>query len=82
VLSRKIADEIAEIEGVEEVEIYLLSQIGYPINDPAEACARVITSGNTTVSELESEIEEVMKKNIEHVKQITDLVVEGKLTVF
>lgn len=81
-LSRKIADEIAEIDGIEEVEVYLLSQIGHPINDPAEACARVITSGDTTVSELESDIEEVMKRNIEHVKQITDLVVEGKLTVF
>ncbi len=81
-LARKIAGEISELEGIEEVQIYLLSQIGHPINDPAEACARVITSQNTMVSELETEIRDIMEKNIENVKQITESIVEGKLTVF
>jgi S-adenosylmethionine synthetase len=81
-LANKIARNIAEIEGIEEVHIYLLSQIGHAINNPAEACARIITDSNTTIPELKSEVEEVMYKNIENVKHITDLVVEGKLTVF
>ncbi len=81
-LAKKIADEIAELDGIEEVQIYLLSQIGHPINDPAEACARVITNENTQLSELESDVKEIMSKNIEKITQITEMVVAGKLTVF
>lgn len=81
-LSKKIAHEIADVAGVEEVQIYLLSQIGRPINDPARACAKVITDANTTVDELESDITEIMSHNIENIKQITEMVVAGKLTVF
>ncbi len=81
-LAMRIANNIAELEGIEEVQIYLLSQIGHHINDPAEACARVITSNNTTLNELKPEIKDIMQRHIENVKQITDLVVEGKLNVF
>jgi len=66
---------------IEKVQIYLLSQIGHPINDPAEACAKIITN-NGTLSEVKSEIEEIMSSNIENVRKITDLVVGRKLTVF
>ena len=81
-LSYQMANEIAELPGIEEVQIYLLSQIGHPINDPAEACARIITDQNSTLPELKSDVEEVMQKHIEDVRHITDLVVEGKLSVF
>lgn len=81
-LSKRVADDIAELEGIEEVQVYLLSQIGHPINNPAEACAKIITDANSTVSELKSEIEEIMSKNIENVRHITELVVQGKLNVF
>lgn len=81
-LAKKIAGEIAELDGIEEVQIYLLSQIGHPINDPAEACAKVITDENTTLPELESDIKEIMSKNIEKITQITEMVVAEKLTVF
>jgi len=81
-LSKRIAREISELDEIQEVQIYLLSQIGHPINDPAEACARIITENNNMDSHLRSDIQEIMSKNIENVKSITDLVVEGKLTVF
>lgn len=81
-LSYRIASDIADVTGVEEVQIYLLSQIGHPINEPAEACARVITDHNSTISELNPEIKEIMSKHIENVTKITDLVVDGKLNVF
>ena len=81
-LSSRIATDIADVTGIEEVQIYLLSQIGHPIDEPAEACARVITDSNSTLSELKSEIKEIMNKHIEDVRIITDLVVEGKLNVF
>ncbi|MGD2249843.1 MAG: methionine adenosyltransferase [Candidatus Methanofastidiosia archaeon] len=81
-LAKRTAEEIAEVEGIEEVQIYLLSQIGHPINDPAEACAQVITGRNTELFQVKSEIEEIMQKNIENVKEITQLVVEEKISVF
>ncbi len=81
-LSHRIAIDIAEVTGIEEVQIYLLSQIGHPIDEPAEACARVITDHNSTISELKSEIKEIMSKHIENVTKITDLIVDGKLSVF
>lgn len=82
ILARRTADQIADVGGVDEVHVYLLSQIGHPINDPAEACARVITDQNSTLSELKSDVEEVMVKNIEDVRKITDLVVDGRISVF
>ncbi len=82
ILARRTADQIADVGGVDEVHVYLLSQIGHPINDPAEACARVITDQNSTLSELKSDVEEVMVKNIEDVRKITDLVVDGRINVF
>ncbi|MBU6998176.1 MAG: methionine adenosyltransferase [Theionarchaea archaeon] len=81
-LARRIAEEVAELEEIAEVQIYLLSQIGHPINDPAEACARLVTRDRTHTDELESEIKEIMSRNIKNVTQITDLVVEGSLDVF
>jgi S-adenosylmethionine synthetase len=81
-LSNRIATDIADVTGVEDVQIYLLSQIGHPIDEPAEACARIITDSNSTLSELKSEIKEIMSRHIEDVRIITDLVVEGKLNVF
>jgi S-adenosylmethionine synthetase len=81
-LARRIAEEVAELEGVAEVQVYLLSQIGHPINDPAEACARLVTKSHTDVRELEPEIKEIMSRSIRNVTQITNLVVEGSLEVF
>jgi S-adenosylmethionine synthetase len=81
-LSYRIAKEVAKLEGVQEVQIYLLSQIGHHIDDPAEACARVIPDENNSIDELKSEIEEIMRKRIENIREITDLVVDGKLNVF
>lgn len=81
-LARKTAEEIAKLGGIEEVQIYLLSQIGHPIDNPAEACAQLVTDPNTELSEVEPQIKEIMQKNIENVQEITRLVVKGKLSVF
>ena len=81
-LAHRIANEVAAVSGIQEVQIYLLSQIGHHIDDPAEACARIITDENDTLSELKSDVKEIMSRHIKNVKQITDLVVEGKLNVF
>lgn len=81
-LAYRIAHEVADVTGIQEVQIYILSQIGHHIDDPAEACARIITDENTTLSELKSDVEEIMKRNIDNVTHITDLVVDGTLSVF
>jgi len=81
-LAYQIAQEVADLPSVEEAHIYLLSQIGHHIDDPAEASAKIIANGNSAVAGIKSEIEEIMLKNIENVQKITDLVVEGKLNVF
>ena len=81
-LARRIANEIAEIEGIREVHIHLLSKIGQHIDDPAEACARIVTDSSSSLSEYTSDIEDIMQRHITDVTLITDLVVDGKLTVF
>ena len=81
-LARRIACDIADIEGIREVHTYLLAQIGHHIDDPAEACARIVTDENSSLSEYKSDIQDIMRKHIEDVTLITDLVVDGKLSVF
>jgi len=84
VLANKIAERIyGEVKGLREVYVYLLSQIGKPINEPLVANVELLTeSGAGLTGEVKSEVEGIVNEELENITALTDLVVKSKVTLF
>ncbi|RLI88430.1 MAG: methionine adenosyltransferase [Candidatus Altiarchaeales archaeon] len=75
-LSNKIAHDIAE-EGAEQVYVRIMSQIGKPIDQPLIASVQLIGDKS-----LESRAKRIVDNWLENITDITQLCVEGKISVF
>ena len=78
ILANKIADEIVSKMGVKEVYVKILSRIGNPIDKP------LITSIQTPFEINENEKEEMRKIAdywLENIKDICEMIIEGKVKV-
>lgn len=73
-LAGKIAREIHEETGG-FAEVKILSQIGKPIDNPQTV------SVETDIDD-EEVLEEIIQRNLENIEDVTDTVVEGKLSTF
>ncbi len=82
ILSGLIASDIAKLDGVEDVYVRILSQIGHPIDYPLVANAQIITENGTKIHAIESEAEAIVDQWLNDVTKVTDLIVEGKVTTF
>jgi S-adenosylmethionine synthetase len=82
-LSTMIARECVEkVEGVEEMYIRLLSQIGKPIDFPLVASVQVLPMAGVTLRDIDTEIEGIVNKNLANVTSITEKVIRGELRTF
>ena len=81
-LTHKIAGEIYKnVSGLEEVYIWLLSQIGNPIDQPAIAAAQVVMKGNNSFDSVKKEIEEVVNCELENISKFTADLARGKIPI-
>jgi S-adenosylmethionine synthetase len=81
-LTHKIAAEICKnVSGLEEVYIWLLSQIGKPIDQPAVAAAQVVMKGNNSFNSVKKEIEEVVNHELENISKFTADLAQGKIPI-
>ena len=82
-LSTRIARAIwAEVEGVREVRIRLLSQIGHPIDEPHVADASVITEEGVALATIAPSIEAIVDRELAAVTSVTRDVINGELRTF
>lgn len=82
-ISTKIANDISEnVEGVKEVQIMLLSQIGKPIDNPKAASAQVILEDGYKIESVNKQVEQVIDLWLDDITSITDMLVKGKLRTF
>ena len=82
-ISTKIANDISEnVEGVKEVQIMLLSQIGKPIDNPKAASAQVILEDGYKIESVNKQVEQVIDSWLDDITSITDMLVKGKLRTF
>jgi len=80
-LSFKIADEIYnKVSGLKEVYIWLLSQIGQPINQPKIAAVQTITD-KTFDDSMKKQIEEIISSRLENIKEFCHDLALGKITI-
>ncbi|MEF8825404.1 MAG: methionine adenosyltransferase [Halapricum sp.] len=82
-LSTKIAQSVAErVEGVRQVQVRLLSQIGQPIDNPHVADAKLVTEENVAVSDVEDEVQATIDDELANITDVTRNVIEGDLSTF
>jgi S-adenosylmethionine synthetase len=82
-LSNKMAQDITkELDGVKQVHIMLLSQIGKPIDHPKAASAQIIVEDGYSMGSVNSDVEGIMNNWLENIGKITEMMVEGKIRTF
>ncbi len=83
ILANMIANRCAEeVEGIREVYVRILSQIGKPIDEPRALSVQVIPKSGYDVEKMERQIKEIAEEMLGKVREITNLVVEGKIKTF
>ncbi|MFZ0004629.1 MAG: methionine adenosyltransferase [Methanoregula sp.] len=82
-LSTHIAQEtIEKVDGIEEMYVRLLSQIGKPIDQPLVASVQVLPMKGVTLPEINGEILAIVDDKLANVTSITEKVIRGELKTF
>ena len=82
-LSTQIAtDCVQKVEGIEEMYVRLLSQIGQPIDRPLVASVQVLPASGVKMQKIKGEIEGIVDHWLENVTGITEKVIRGELKTF
>lgn len=84
VLSNMIASKVVSEEGGDVVEVFvrIVSQIGRSIDNPHVASLQVIYEDNVDPSKHQKNIEAIANDKLEHIFELTDGFVNGKIEVF
>ncbi len=81
-LTHRIANEIySQVSGLDEVYVWIVSQIGKSIDEPAIAAARVITKPGTKIDDIREQIAEVVDAELEHIDKFCMKLAEGKIPI-
>ncbi len=82
-LAGKIANEIVDsVEGVREVDIKILSEIGRRIDDPKVATAQIITNSGVNSGVTEKKVKRVIDDWLSNITDITEMVIRNELKTF
>jgi S-adenosylmethionine synthetase len=73
---------VAEVDGIEEIYIRLLSQIGHPIDQPLVASAKIIPKPGYDMKTIQPAVEAIIDSGLENICDITEKVVRGELKTF
>jgi len=82
VLARLCANDISKIDGVREVYVKFLSQIGKPINQPLAAYVSIITYPSVSFNNIRYESESIIEEKLENIREITDLILNRKIEIY
>ena len=81
-LTFRIANRVMDqVNGLKEVYVWLLSDIGRPINEPKAASVQVIPEEGTKLSEVESEIRDVVEEEFQHLDQFCMDLAMGRIPI-
>lgn len=83
ILSNEMASDIANnVEGIKQVNIMLLSQIGKPIDQPKAATSQLILEDGYKMENVSKKVASIMDSWLEDISSITENVVNGKARTF
>ncbi|MFC7046313.1 methionine adenosyltransferase [Halobacteriaceae archaeon GCM10025711] len=82
-LSTEIAHTVVdEVDGIRDLRVRLLSQIGKPIDEPHLADAHVVTEDGVAISDIDSEVAAIIDDQLANVTDLTERVIDGELRTF
>jgi S-adenosylmethionine synthetase len=83
VLSNQMARDIVdEVEGIKQVNIMILSQIGKAIDQPKAATSQLILNDGYKLEEVSKKVESIIDGWLSNITSITEGVVNGKYRTF
>ncbi len=83
ILSTQIAQEcVKEVDGIEEIYVRLLSQIGKPIDQPLVASVQVLMNPDTRITDISRDIEAVVDSELAGITCITEKIIRGEVRTF
>ena len=71
---------VSEIEGIEEAYVYMVSQIGKPVNQPLAVDVKV--RSQEPAQAFQGKVEEIVKEHLAQMKEIWKRLVNGEITVY
>ena len=82
-LSTEIAQEACtKVDGITEMYVRLLSQIGHPIDHPLVASVQIITDDGADFGSISRDVEEIVNNRLANISNITERVIKGELKTF
>ncbi|WP_332449695.1 methionine adenosyltransferase [Methanoculleus sp.] len=82
-LATQIAQDcVREVDGIEEMYVRILSQIGYPIDQPHVASAQVLTKPGVAIESVKPDIEAIIDGWLAEITTVTEKVIRGELATF
>jgi S-adenosylmethionine synthetase len=82
-LSTELAKTVAsDVDGIRQLQVRLLSQIGQPIDNPHVADIAVVTNEEVALEDIHAEIAATVDAELANVTDITQRVVAGELSTF
>ena len=82
-LSTRIAETVVdEVDGIRDLRIRLLSQIGRPIDRPHVADASLVTEEGVDVADVEDEVHDIVDRELADVTDVTRAAIDGELRTF
>ena len=83
ILSNEIAKDVVEnVEGIKQMNVMILSQIGKPIDQPKAASTQVILEDGVKLEDVDKKVEQIVDRWLEDISIITENVVQGKTKTF
>jgi S-adenosylmethionine synthetase len=82
-LSTEVAKSVVEeVDGIRQLQVRLLSQIGSPIDQPHVADAELVTEDGVIIEDIDEEVREAIDEELANVTNVTRRVIDGELSTF
>lgn len=82
-LSTRVAESVtAEVDGIRDLQVRLLSQIGRPIDEPHVADAQIVTEDGVELGDIEADVLDIVDRELADVTDVTRSVIEGDVSTF
>ncbi|KKF39840.1 S-adenosylmethionine synthetase [Halorubrum saccharovorum] len=82
-LSTRIAESVTEeVDGIRDLQVRLLSQIGRPIDEPHVADAQLVTEEGLDIDDIEEEVVAIVNEELANVTDVTRSVIDGDVSTF
>ncbi|OYR50703.1 S-adenosylmethionine synthetase [Halorubrum sp. Ea1] len=82
-LSTRIAESVTdEVDGIRDLQVRLLSQIGRPIDEPHVADAQLVTEEGVALGDIEAEVLTIVDRELADVTDVARSVIDGDVSTF